>query len=732
MNRLIQRAISQSSKVQKTVNGKRKYLISYIPDKNEVAILRSFIPVKEESHRKLNREYTPSFDYSTDSLLDYPTIVAAKLGKDEKRDWPSYNNLLSVQVGRCPLNCWHCYLQECLRLSCAECKNQPFCCKQRRKIENIHLKYFSAEELLNSFLAQREIDKAKGIASDIFRITGGEPFLAPQLIIELLNLLEQRGLQTEIFLWTETNIVPFCCDTNGNSVVSEKQLVELSRHKNFSVHPCFHGLSSEEFVAISGAEINWGQLLAGFRRICSTSIDIYPSFGGNVSSLHNIALFMDKLISIDPLLPLKFCVINYDLNYEPIKRRLQIISRINNSEYSIYSFQEAIELWDKMLHNHCGYAYAEIPRHRIQKVAGVYCELPASGSEERTSPGMNSIPEFVPKVGECIHLFKYPSMPEYQEYLLQIIALPCGARGKIIYGSDWVNEGYRDIFNNVLSISFPSAIFWAINKQEKCFDFALPIRYLKLLSIKTMQDQYEIEYIAGKFISGDEEVSSIASLSERINVDIKDLSYIGDRRGFVYIGSDPDFEKMDMPSLQSLYKKLRNAATLSRDKITDYPFVHIFRIGKKQKRHLDAQGIYKLARDRKYEMEISVYQEGKFRCANRTVKVNGHSFKGKLATERLPVSCSDSYNDNSELLPIEVIADDINYTIPLRIRQTFPLRDIAKDMICILLIGIVGIAMMKVCKTEPGLAPAVFSAAVIPAINIVTTISRYWKRRITR
>ena len=97
-----------------------------------VPFFRIFTPVKTEKGRKLNPIYGFTFNAFKDTLMDYPTIIQHKLGKVGTKGWESYNRLLALHVAGCPLNCWHCYLEECFNQDCENCTVVSFC-KSGRK-----------------------------------------------------------------------------------------------------------------------------------------------------------------------------------------------------------------------------------------------------------------------------------------------------------------------------------------------------------------------------------------------------------------------------------------------------------------------------------------------------------------------------------------------------------------------------------------------------------------------
>jgi len=167
----------------------------------EYDYFRDFIPIKPKAGRKINDNNllkalnAPDFDIYVDTIFDYPQIIQKKLEGGVDAGWQKYNYILTMQVSPCSFMCWHCYVDRALR-------------------EGKMGTWISSEELLDSFLNERkrfhengEIDKG-----NVLRISGGEPFIAPELHLECLNILKEMGLDRKIFIWTETNISPFFSD----------------------------------------------------------------------------------------------------------------------------------------------------------------------------------------------------------------------------------------------------------------------------------------------------------------------------------------------------------------------------------------------------------------------------------------------------------------------------------------------------------------------------------------
>jgi organic radical activating enzyme len=329
------------------------------------SLFRDFTPVKKEKGRKLNPVFDPSFNPYKDTLMDYPTIVQYKLGKMDTASWREYNRYLSLHVARCPINCWYCYLDECLRTECKFCLNSKNCTFDHNR-QNCKEEWRSAEYLIHQFIEQREKDKENGIKSNILRLTGGEPFLVPDLHTELLDELKRNNLHKEVFLWTETNLIPLSLQKGKKPLIDDEQLKTLGNVNNYCVHPCFKGLNEQNFKENTGNQIsNIDNLIIAFKRLLDHNIDIYPTFGSNVTSPFILGKFYQKISKINSLLPLRFNLIEFDLNYRPVKWRHDHIDGFSAEHEKVYDRFQVIGKWDELLYKNTGYHYADIPRHLV-------------------------------------------------------------------------------------------------------------------------------------------------------------------------------------------------------------------------------------------------------------------------------------------------------------------------------------------------------------------------------
>lgn len=374
MSDLVKKAKKLSNNVNRVnENGIKEYLI--ISDFGSSSVtseagfikpyFRIFTPVKSYKGRKLNLVYGDTFNMFKDTLMDYPTIVQYKLGKVGTVDWDNYNRLISLHISRCPLNCWYCYIEECLKSNCSICPAKGYCNNGMKTQKGIKEEWFSAQKIIDGFIKQRDLDKERGLSSNILRITGGEPFLAPQLLLEILEELKSRQLHKEVFLWTETNLVPLIVE-DDEAIVSDELLKKLATHHNFCVHPCFHGLNEDNFKEVTGQAIDdFSLLINAFKRLIDSRIDIYPTFGSNMSSIEDVERFYNEISKIDKLLPLRFALIEYDLDYSPVEWRRKSIPNFAKEHEKVYDRFQVIKKWDELLRKNTGYKYGDIPRHLV-------------------------------------------------------------------------------------------------------------------------------------------------------------------------------------------------------------------------------------------------------------------------------------------------------------------------------------------------------------------------------
>lgn len=703
MVKLLKNSLKISETINRINNGEREYLL--ISDFGNSSVksqegfyrpyFRIFEPVKPSKGRKLSSEYDQSFNPFKDSLMDYPTIVANRLGKNENLEWEQYNRLISIHVSRCPINCWHCYLEECMRSECGECSVNDYC-KDHRKLENsIKEDWYSAKTIVDDFVAQRVIDKEKGISSNILRITGGEPFLTPYLVLEILNEIDKRDLCNEIFLWTETNLIPFCVSTEGDTIVPDELLKQLSSYKNLCIHPCFHGVDEETFEEITGKGIkNFNMLFDALERLIAAEIDIYPTLGSNVIPVNEIYNFYKKLAEIDNFLPLRFCLIEYDLNYDPIKWRFKNIPSYEKHHNKVFDRYQVITKWNELLKQNLQIEYGMKPRHLVKIDKGATLMI-----EEK-----------------MVHLFKWPSICQYQELLLRTIALPVGAIGKLFYSVKYVNGLLIREIDKINKQGDVSAVFWVLSLSQLMegqkpvgvvFNFAYPLRQLIIKSMFINdENMLEIIFIAQEFIQNAKKYENINDLENYLDFKFgsNEIPNPGQRSGFAYIGPKTDVEKCSSsPSLENIYDIIKDIPSLQhpvqQNVIKDYPLLRVNRIHKST---LGKDGRFGVKIKSDYELEFSLFQPDEYRDKGREVGVNEKKFIRKSVTDCI---IFDEIKKSKDALDVNVRCKDINYSVPIYVTKKVAWYNLKITPLIILLILIGAAITLFFCYVDFSINP---------------------------
>jgi uncharacterized Fe-S cluster-containing radical SAM superfamily protein len=401
-------------------------------------IFRVFDAAKPERGRKLNIDPIHNFDQYNDSLMDYASIIGYKLNNS----WSLYNRLISFHVPLCPNDCWHCYVPHELYV---------------QEYSDTHCKPFTAEEIIDLFVEQQKIDRNNDKHSYVLRITGGEPFLVPDLILDCLAIISARKeLSNKVFVWTETNLEPFV-GKQGKAFMDQDNnkdiLKEMGKYTNFAVHPCFHGLSQIEFDTITGKEyhITLEDQINAVQRLVDNKIDVYPTFGSNVCDSTNIKPLFDALKqvnnrvsgNINGNLPLKVALVEYKCDYEPVEKK--IINRETIPD--IYSRFAALRIWNKLLLEEYGVGYGIIPRHLAAQF-----KKPDYKNLERSDIECEK---------EIIFFFKTSYRNLYHREILDLMAIPSNHIFKVDYDKNWVQE---DLF-------FHMGQFPQKYKQRKCIWF---------------------------------------------------------------------------------------------------------------------------------------------------------------------------------------------------------------------------------------------------------------------
>ena len=421
----------------------------------------------------------------------------------------------------------------------------------------------SAEDIVEIFLKQRNTDLLSGKESNVLRISGGEPFLLPELILECLNVLKEKNLTEEVFIWTETNLEPFV-EINGESFmgsdVNKGILNEISTFDNIAVHPCFHGLDEKEFKNITTRheDISLDDQIKAIKMLVDANIDIYPTIGSNVCNPNNLNLLFKKLVDINKALPFKIALVNYNLSiYPTVSERVLASGR----DVNLYPHSTNLKIWNELMINNYGIGYGVVPRNIANIMTEPLYENTVLASE------YNSI-------DTELFLFKGSSRPNYHREMLEILVYPTNHIVEIVYDKKWIQDDLL-VHLNLAANKYKGKIanIFYVDSITNGTCSILPMRRLKIISVEHDADLLKIKFELKEYIT----INSVKNSKEYSDLTIKILTdYFGDKllpkekSGFYSLLGETFFAKVDENKymVSSFFSKKKIPAILSSDYLT--------------------------------------------------------------------------------------------------------------------------------------------------------------------
>lgn len=220
----------------------------------------------------------------------------------------------------CNWRCWYCFVDFKLLSGSPKYSNFKTC-----------------DELLNLYLKEKKPPK-------VIDLTGGQPDLTPEWVPWMMNSLIDRGLENDIYLWSDDNL----SNDYFWRFLSDKNIDLIKNYKMYGRVCCFKGIDRDSFSlnTQTSPELFNNQLELA-RRLIDLEIDLYFYITLTSSTQTNfnkvIPYFMDRLQSIHKNLPLKIVPLEV-FEFTPV------ISRMNDQNRDLIKGQyEAIKVWTSEL-----------------------------------------------------------------------------------------------------------------------------------------------------------------------------------------------------------------------------------------------------------------------------------------------------------------------------------------------------------------------------------------------
>lgn len=268
----------------------------------------------EEIYR--SKIYTKPEDRELDPFRGEPAGIAAKklTISDEKRNLvvppEECNAAFLGQINGCNLNCWYCYVDR-------------VCNSANPKFG----KYFSAEEYLVQFLIESRKHQNSAnpdLKLNVLRISGGEVFIVPEIIIWMVEAIEKFKLENHIYVWVDCNL---CTGDFYWEYLTPEQREKIRNFKNLGVCVCHKGFDRKTFHENTRAAPEFfDEQFKLHSRLIYEGLDVYSYLYPVTGSTHNLrkrlATFIDRLRKeVSEYAPLRMATPPIKV-YGPTKKRL--------------------------------------------------------------------------------------------------------------------------------------------------------------------------------------------------------------------------------------------------------------------------------------------------------------------------------------------------------------------------------------------------------------------------
>lgn len=225
-------------------------------------------------------------------------IPSLDLSKENRKEWQGpliaqCNNVFLFQINGCNLNCWYCYVDDI-----------------NKSANPKYGDYLSCEEILLHFLLESrkgQFFRNYNKQVNVLRISGGEPFIVPEVIYWMIETIEKFDLQDYLYLWVDSNLST--ADFYWR-YLTDKQREKIRNYKNIGFMGCYKGIDAEMFSEVTGAapEFFEGQFEM-HKKLIDEGLDVYTYLYPVVESTHNlekrifsfIDRMQDKVFELAPL-----------------------------------------------------------------------------------------------------------------------------------------------------------------------------------------------------------------------------------------------------------------------------------------------------------------------------------------------------------------------------------------------------------------------------------------------
>ncbi len=224
--------------------------------------------------RHFSRRTIP--DWPPNSLPIDPACAALGLSRSDALNAQVFQN------AACNWRCWYCYVP--YELLSADSKRGA---------------WLSADDILDLYL--KEPEQAR-----VIDLSGGQPDLVPEWLQWMVEAVESRGLEKQVYLWSDDNL----SNDYYWQYLTEHAREAISSARNYGRVCCFKGFDDRSFSFNTQAASDlFSRQFELFGRLMSEGIDLYAYMTFTTPYSNGIAdamtRFVDRLQELSPNLPLR-------------------------------------------------------------------------------------------------------------------------------------------------------------------------------------------------------------------------------------------------------------------------------------------------------------------------------------------------------------------------------------------------------------------------------------------
>jgi uncharacterized Fe-S cluster-containing radical SAM superfamily protein len=240
--------------------------------------------------------------------------------------WIDYNEVFVVQVASCNLDCWYCFVDEELRRA------------DTRKGD-----WFSAQDVIDMWVES---------GTKVLRVSGGEPTLAPEFLMDLIQLMSNE----DGILWIDTNLM------FDDRLISLLKTVTLDEAYGVVFSGCFKGWTTGSAWEQCRAHL-CHQLEAAHKLVKETSVEVFfyipDTMTPEIGALEIAEFFHRLMDEVDPMAPLRTYVLHVK-DYTSTESALW-----STIKQTVENGVRPIDLWKDLCEQTYGPELNWIPNHQV-------------------------------------------------------------------------------------------------------------------------------------------------------------------------------------------------------------------------------------------------------------------------------------------------------------------------------------------------------------------------------